>query len=427
MPWASDCVDHLIAGDSLNVVGLSGSGRSRGLESIANLLKDIDVNTLLWRPNDVIDMTNRNMFRAISEFAQSAHYTALLIDDFGELLMTRRGRKLENYLFGEIYSRESNCKNSFVCVVVTHPRDREIIGPGSGLRERSRVAIAPGCQLGPLSFSDFGCTDVHDLIRLTGHNCHLLHTTAPNPSVRLRSIRTIAHRWLPRWIGQLDEAHQRRLSAILSRARPPRWRSDDADPVLMPLVVRDTSVNPAICSAMSCVQTDSIRTLLIGEPWPDRDFSSASRRFAARCGTDPNPLWVDNFLSDTTQLDYSKLVSFLDNVLGLLGSDVTLRILSRNWVNGRTVIPTQVLAELTGAGIKPSHKKRLEWRIYDRRHGVNLHRRELILGRRRVSFSLPPAQTVIGQSPSGNETDSSVSFASSSSSLDAWKKATPVY
>lgn len=424
--WTDDCVDHLISGGSLNLVGLDGSGRSRGLRTIADALDPSDWTFLVWSPSDLATMQRREVNAVIDALCEDDRYPVLLIDDFSEILMASDGPWLERMLFSRVFEASSHDRPSLRCVVVTHPRDCEIVGPGSGLRERARYVHPPTRDPTGQEITDFGCTNAEELLLLTGHNNHLLAVSGQTPNARRHLAKLKAQEWLPRWIGQLDTGHQSRLGVILGRTSPPRWRHDDADSSLSPIVVARRSDNPARCALTRCIAAKDLRQLLVGQPWPGRDLEASARRFSARCGNDPTPLWVDNYLSDTSLLDFSRLVEYLKMILSNLPRVACIRVLSRNWVDGRRVYASDILAALRQAGISQEHESRLRWRMYDQRDDVNLHRRELILSTRRAAFSLPPARIVIGQDVASNETDAAVAFASSAPASKAWKSGVTV-
>lgn len=424
--WTDDCVDHLIGGGSLNLVGLDGSGRSRGLSMIADALDPSDWTHLVWSPSDLATMQPREISAAIDVLCQDDRYPTILIDDFGELLMKSIGPWLERMLFSRVFEAHNHDRPSLRCVVVTHPRDQEIVGPGSGLRERARYVHPPIRDPTAQELADFGCTNAEELLLLTGHNNHLLGVSGETSDARRHLAKSKAQEWLPRWIGQLDTGHQSRLGAILDRRHPPRWRHEDADPSLAPLIVARRSDNPPRCAVIGCIEIENLRQLLVGQPWPERDLEASLNRFSARCGDDPNPLWVDNYLSDTSLLDFTSLVEFLGETLSNLPMDACIRVLSRDWVDGRRVYASDILTALRQAGLSQEHERRLHWRLYDRRDDVNLHRRELILGTRRAAFSLPPARIVIGQDVASNETDAAVALGSSAPALAAWQNGVTV-
>lgn len=272
----------------------------------------------------------------------------------------------------------------------------------------------------------FGCQDVAELHGLTGGNAHLLAAQGGTAAERLGQLRVAGRMRLPYWVGQLDAGHQQRLAAILSRPSPARWKRDDADPVLTPMVLQEGEDDDLRCRTPACIRSDDVLPLLIGQPWPERDPAGSARRFAARCGTEPTPIWADNFLSDTQQLDFSLLVPMIHDVLDLLPKLTRLRLLSRDWVDQRRVYALDILNALGAARLRPDAQARIEWRLYDQRAAGNLHRRELLLPRRGSAFTLPPAQIVVGQAGAGNETDAATSIASSSATLAVWKHARPV-
>ena len=393
---------------------------------IAEALDPSDWTHLVWCPDDLATTQRREISLRIDLLCGGSRVPVLLIDDFGELLMTSDGRWLERLLFSRVFKDAADDMPSLRCVVVTHPRDREIVGSASGLRERARHVHPPDGAPTSQQIASFACASAEDLFLLTGYNHHLLGVGGDSPNARRGVARSTAEEWLPRWIGQLDTGHQGRLEMILNRSQSPRWRPDSADPSLTPIVVPRRSENPARCTITECIEVKGLRQLLVGQPWPDRDQRAASRRFCARCGSAPTPFWADNYLSDTRRLDYSKLVEFLQMVLSGLPRATSIRLLSRNWVDGRRVYASDILTALRQAGISPELESRLHWRLYDQRDDVNLHRRELILDTRRAAFSLPPATIVIGQDAASNETDAAVAFASSALTFAAWKKGVEV-
>ena len=428
MNWTDECVDYLIGGGCINLVGLDGSGRSNSLRTIAETLalEPSDWTCHIWGPSEFASMQRREVTSEIDSLQHSGGIPVLLIDDFGEILMTKDGLWLERLLFSRVFEASVDNGPSLRCVVVTHPRDREIVGPGSGLRERARhiypTQVTPTRQ----QIAGFGCGNAEELLLLTGNNHHLLNVNGNSPSAQRGIARSTAQKWLPKWIGQLDTGHQNRLGAILSRAQPPRWLPEDADPLLSPIVVPRRSEAPVRCAIPECVKVEDLKDLLVGLPWPNHDLRAAARRFCARCGNDPNPLWVDSYLSDVDQLDFGRLLEFIEMVLCELPNAECIRLLSRNWVAGSRVHTSEILAALQQAGMSPELESRIQWRLYDQRNGANLHRRELILSSRRASFSLPPARIVIGQDPASNETDAAVAFPSCATAIAAWKSGTKV-
>ena len=144
MDWTDTCVDYLIGGESLNIVGLSGSGRSRGLHMIIEALDPSNWKSLIWTANDLATMTRREMSSVVEGLAGSSRIPVLFIDDYGEFLMERDGPWLERLLFGRVFEGAVDERTSLRCVVVTHPRDREIVSPGSGLRERFTLCASTG-------------------------------------------------------------------------------------------------------------------------------------------------------------------------------------------------------------------------------------------------------------------------------------------
>ena len=109
-------------------------------------------------------------------------------------------------------------------------------------------------------------------------------------------------------------------------------------------------------------------------------------------------------------------------VLAGLPRATSIRLLSRNRVGGHPVRAAEIATALRQAGCSPDVEKRLHWRLYDKRDVGNLHGRELVLGKRRATFRLPPADIVIGEADTVNETDAPVAFRSSASTFAAWEE-----
>lgn len=424
--WLDDCLERLISGESLNVVGLDGSGRSTSLKRIASSLDPDDWITLSWSVHDLKSMSRREVRAAVDGLSDPNRIPVLLIDDFGQNLLTDDGPWLERMLFSKVHESSDDSRPSLRCVVATHPRDREIVGPGSALRERCRQLAPAAGEFTEDTLADFGCVHSDELVALTGGNAHLLAPGGRTPEERRGVIRPVAQRHVPRWVGQLDQSHQARLATILKRPSPARWRVEDADPVLSPLVVRSTTNSGSVCLAPECIDTGEVQTLLVGEPWPRFSVDASARRMAARCGNEPSPIWVDNYLSDFSQLDSVALVRLLAVWIDLLPTLDHVRILSRNWVGGERVYASTIVQSLEDAGMTDEIGSRIEWRIYDQRNSVNLHRRELLLPRRGTAFTLPPAQIIVGQTDPGNETDAATPLVSSSATSAAWNDAVKV-
>lgn len=427
MDWCDDAIDRLIGGDVLNIVGLEGSGRSRSLAQLAAQLRADDLwSVLQWSAADLQATGRRAFTEKVRELRTTERVPVLLIDDFGEFLLHDDGQWLERFLFAQVNEPPSDDLESLRCVVVTSPRDREVVGPGSGLRERSRE-LAPAIGLDLEFVADlFGFLDDDELFGFCGGNRFLAGAGGETPEQRRGIARSVARARLPHWVGQLDTSHQYRLAQVVSRPTPPRWRDSDSDPILSPLAVRATIDGVERCALPTAVDGADVGPLLVGQPWPDRAPVVAARRFVARCGNEPSPLWSDNFLSDTEALDFQRLVDFLHAVLGDLPPATTLRVLSRNWVGGQPVLPTDIASELVDAGLRSDAQTRIVWRLYDGRRSPNLHRRELLLPRRGAAFTLPPALVVVGQASAGNETDSPAALASSAATVTAWRAATPI-
>ncbi|MBK8332670.1 MAG: hypothetical protein IPL07_09870 [Acidimicrobiaceae bacterium] len=190
------------------------------------------------------------------------------------------------------------------------------------------------------------------------------------------------------WAGQLRNEHHRRLGDIISRpsTSPSNWRTSGIDEALVPMVIATAEGK---CRVVEALRRADLSDLLASEHWPSKQPEASVRRFLARCGNEPKPRWIDNFLSDIHHLDVSRLARFLVGVLqGLEGR--TLEVLSRSQVGEDRVDTADLVAALRAGGIRPEDERRIDWRIYDKRAG-NLHDRQLLLpGRTEAFFRLQP-------------------------------------
>lgn len=421
--WTDRCVDYLIGGDSINVTGLAGTGRSRALELIAKELDSSDWSVLHWNPA-TLPNPKREVAEAIDLLLETDRIPILIVDDYGEIVCSRNYRWLDSMLFARVASSHVAHQEVLRCVVSTYPRDRRImISDGSWLLERARP-IVPEVDLGTQHpATHFGCKDADELLRLTGGNCHLLRVDGSSPNERRGNVRSTAGKWLPRWVGQLDELHQARLAEVIERTSPASWRSQEADPVLAPLVVPCPLDDTLRCKVLESIKPHEVLSLLVGQPWPYGDARRAAQRFSARCGNEKKLLWVDNFLSDLDGLGWRYLVNFLVAVTNLLGSSSCVDLLSRDWISGKRVDPDDIRDGLRGGGLPNELWARLRWRIYDRRKGINLHERQLILQSQETVFKVPPVRDVIGLERYGNEQDALIALANSIPARNAWRHA----
>ncbi|MYH00079.1 MAG: hypothetical protein F4144_11450 [Acidimicrobiaceae bacterium] len=413
----------MIDGDSLNIVGLDGSGRSTELHNIIDEL-DSDWLVLHWRLSDLHRMRRTEVNYHLDNLSHPDKIPVLFIDDFGAFLVTDDGLWLDQLLFFRVNQVYPDDRWSLRCVIVTHPRDNEIVTDGSCIRDRAKLVHSPHRPISEHQMSRFGCATDEEMLLLTGCNNHLLQVGGINPNQRRGNLKTTAHKLLPRWVGQLRVRQQNRISMIL-RGKT-LWDEEDSDALLSPLVVPKAAHSPVRCSIVSCIEKASLGELLVGAPWPDRDLSAAARRFCARCGNDPTPLWADSFLSDQDSLDFKQLIHFLGMIASNSGHLSSLRILSSNAVAGQPINPQRIASQL--ANLPDELVPRLEWRLHPRSvRSSHLHQRQLVLEKRRDAFSLPPATTVIGQRGAGNETDAAIDFNASRRTLDAWSKGIHVF
>lgn len=415
----------LLEGHSLNIVGLAGSGRTCALLDIKSaLLGDPSMwSCAHWTAPSVAAATDAELVEELRVLKESGRVPVLLIDDFGELLVSARGKRLEQRLFTLVSDSDDN-REALRCVLVTSPRDRSIEVPGSGLRERCKVVFPSRGRIAPEVAGRFGYGDAQDLLNFCG-GTHLLAPSRPaDPAsergVAMQRARSVA----VTWIGELRPEHHRRLSNILSRAAaaPSSWRTNGVDEALVPLV----NCNPSQrCHVVDAMRNAEISDLLVSEQWPSRSTAASVRRFVARCGNEPVPRWIDNFLSDTNTLSPTLLVRFLSGVLEALGGR-RLEILSRRQVGAAVIDPAALVADLRAAGVTSQLESRIDWRMYDLSAG-NLHDRQLLLPGRTEAFKLPPATVVVGQTHAGNESDAELPVRDHGAVRQAWARASSIW
>lgn len=352
----------------------------------------------------------------------------LIIDDYGEIVFSPTHRWLDSMLFAHINETSNRDEEALRCIVVTHPRDRNIrTFDGSGLIERA-IPVVPEIATGTQQLAAaFGCVGPDALQRFCGGNAHLLRAGGRTPNERRGNVQSTAAQWLPKWISQLDVWHQSRLAEIIRRTRPPAWRRDDADPVLAPLVVPRQVDHELRCQMLESINPSDLQALLVGQPWPYGNMKAAADRFRARCGSEPRPLWIDNYLSAVQGSQWNQLVDFLVTVLDSQDDMSQFCILSRNWVNGREVKPSQIHDGLRAGGFPHRLDSRLCWKTYGSRASGRLHGRQLILRSRTEIFALPPATDVVGLVTRGNEGDAVVDIDNGVESMNAWKRGRTVF
>lgn len=415
MNWIDLVQDALLAGASINIVGLAGNGPDATLASLSDAL-DQDVFATAFLDLNSSDVSISEVDSLITSISCLERIPVLIVSGFEDVLLTDFGERLEAFLFAAVNSTTpSSNYASLRCVVSTTPRDREIVHSESPLRERCAVFLA-GNLFGDLVISGKVHHEEHGT-EFCASNLFLCDAGGNTPNQRrgtsLRNARSNLHVW----VGQLDPEHQKRLERILLRAGPTTWQVDRADPTLTPLIINSGGVAKPPLS----IQGSDIATLLIGTPWPI-DTEVNARRMAARSYNEPAPLWADNFLTSLAIKHPKSLVDFLKRWLTLCPSIQRIRLLSRNWVAGKYFATSDIALPLSSTNGFNEIVDRVEWRLFDRDTTERLHRRELVLPRRRSAFTLPPCDVVVGEQAAGNETDASVSLASSRAVLKAWER-----
>jgi hypothetical protein len=425
MSWASQIEGWLLEGHSINIVGLSGSGRTSALDQVQAVLEaDRSLwSSIRWSNAEIVDWTDAKLVAELQSLKSTERIPVVLIDDFGELLVGPAGKRLEQKLFTLVNEANGDCE-TLRCVLVTAPRDRNIQVPGSGLRERCKTVFPPPDHVADEVVGRFGCVNTSELRAFCGGSQLLAPARRALAAEERGRAMQQAVAAVVTWSGQLRGEHHRRLGEVLARpkATPSTWREGGIDEALDPMVIRDGSGK---CHVVDAVRSSRISELLITERWPSKNTDASARRFVARCGNEPAPRWIDNFLSDTGWLQPSLLVRFLSSVLLSLGGR-PLEILSRVQVSKSAIDPAQVAADLRTAGITPAQEKLLRWRMYDSKPG-NLHDRQLLLPGRTEAFKLPPATVIVGQALPGNESDAELLVQDHSAAKAAWSTATPIW
>lgn len=421
MTTPADAERMLFEGDSLNVVGLPGSGQSRLLRDLHAHLSAGGWDSELMTGQEIVNLPSKRFRMALADLSAKP-MPVLLIDDYGRVLMDEAADRIERNLFAAVERLPTNANEYLRVVIASSPRDREIVSPLSTLRDRMRVIDCLDVEAHEACAA--AGLDQQAWITLAGGNPHFLPETpsgAPQPSAVAGISRALAS-W---YVGKLRADGMERLARILRDSPPSRWRPE-TDPTLLPLVVRDESDGNAVAVPPSALDRSAYEDLLYTKRWPERDLHRSAARFRARCGDEPSPIWVDSFLSDTSTLDFRLVVQFLEAVFGEHGAPQSVRLLSRATVAGSTVSPGDIAAAMYAAGAPTSTLARIEWRQYRRATVGNLHDRRLVLPRRGVAIGLPPADIILGLRDVGNETDSELRTAEHSATLTAWRTGTPV-
>jgi hypothetical protein len=416
----------LLEGHTLNCVGVAGSGRSRFLALLAEHLRTGGWHVLQWGLDELRSLTRKEK-RGLLEASRSdpANFVVLIIDDFGRHLVDDDGPWLDQFLFAELNEQPTGAGEYLRCVVATAPRDSEIVGNTSSLRERAKTIFPSRSVLTNANELGFGFKVPEELLRFSGGN-HLLRPKVSkgdneDRGIALRSARAL----LGGLVADLHGQQQRRLQTLLDDPNTHHWRSGGIDEYLVPLAVPLGSETGENAHVPEAVRRGDIGVLLISERWPERDLSASARRFAARCGNEPSPIWVDNFLSDRRMLDLALLAEFLQNVLMCAPTIGSLRLLSRQTVDGERVDPNDLASAITKS-ISAETRAKLEWRLYNSGGGADLHDRQLILPRRGTAFAIPIVRTLMGQKTVGNASDSELLVAENGAVLRAWRSGMPL-
>jgi hypothetical protein len=415
----------LLEGHSLNCVGVAGSGRSSFLGLLDEHLRASGWRVLHWGLAELRALTRKEKRDLVEDLrSDPANFAVLIVDDFGRHLVDDDGPWLDQFLFAALNRRPDGDGEFLRCVVATAPRDSEIVGSTSSLRERAKVIFPARSLLTPVDLG-FGFESPAELLRFSGGN-HLLRPKATMGVNQDRGIALrAAHELLVTMVADLHGQQQRRLETLIDDPTPHQWREGGVDEYLVPLLVPITSESGEKGHVPDVVRRGDVASLLISHRWPEKDVMASARRFAVRCGNEPSPIWVDNFLSDRRTVDLPLLAKFVQQVLTSAPAVRSLRLLSRQTVDGERVDPSELASAITKE-ISVVTRSKLEWRLYSSSGGADLHDRQLILPRRGTAFAIPIVRTLVGQKKVGNATDSELLVSESSAVLRAWKSGTPV-
>lgn len=403
MTWLDARVDELHTGRSLNVVGLSLSGRTSSLELLSAEMVKFGWACVKWNLQDVATKSKQELHSSIAAIRQNASYSILVIDGFGDALLTAAGRALDTLLFQHITAPPAAGEGEFRCVVQTSPRDQEVPSDGSSVRDRlRRVPVAPASECGIVP-SSFGFAQGSPPSECCGEGYGMLseRVTAADSQVGLflAGVRTRA----AQFVGELSEASDERLGRILATSSA-SW-DDDLDPFLKPLVARVTGSNGVRAELSDARIADALRPLLLSSAWPDT-VKLAAQRFAARCGNEPRPLWSDPYL---LAADEARLKDFVAEAIRCRPQMESLRMLCADFANDKRFTTSEAAAwwrsVLADLGTDAS---RVEVRMITAgQDRTELHRRGLSLRRRNSFCSLPPVDRMLLNRPIGNEYDQS--------------------
>ena len=404
--FCTACEGDLIEGRSLNVVGLPGSGRTVALMALKDYLEKQGWSVLYWDISILRDLAKGQKQETIDGLRLTQGWPVLIIDDFGRHLVDGKGDGawLDAFLFMKIHEAPADTYEYLRCVVVTSPRDMDITSTESGVRERCKILYAPLPP--PPEELPFHINTFEDLLRFSGGN-HLLVPqrtigSAEDRGFALRRFKELA----PSLVGYLSQNHQKRLNMHLQSPGRRKWEPD-RDDCLFPLLIPMMGSLGLTCFVPSVVNVEELKDLLLPNPWPEYNIEASARRFASRCGNERNPIWIDNFLSDCSQLDFSKLAAYLKLILKYAPTINKIKLLSRNMVDRSAVKPADIASALSPY-LTSELRERIEWRIYNFQEVGDLHDRQLLLPKRRSSFHLPIVRILLGMRPVGNEIDAEI-------------------
>jgi len=374
-----------------------------------------------WTPTLVAGKPKRQLQQDISDMRSAHDFSVLFFDDYGDALITSIGPWLDTMLFEHVMSRPDDGRGAFRFVAVTRPRDADIRVPGSSVRERLRaIPVAPAHECGILA-SDFGFPAGSQPKDCCGEGFGLLSTRISGAIDQRGIFSANAVQLAVQHAGELTARHDARLHRVLSTGSA-TW-DPELDGFFKPLTMR-VEGSPFD----KVVPTDQragakILPLLITSPWP-ADLVDAGRRFAARCGNEPLPLWTDPFL---LAVEDTKIQDFIAAVRNSLPPTTTLRILCSDYVNDAPMTRADASARASWmagdlAATGPQIEVRMVTTGADR---TRLHRRGISLPRRRSFCTLPPVDRMLSIRSIGNEFDE-YTHRSDNDAEAAWIRATRI-
>ena len=421
--------DLLFEGQAVNLVGLPGTGRTVLLGLVQAGLQREGWEVLCWTGADLGGRSARELRQDVVAWCGEPAFRALLIDDYGTVLGTEVGERLEMLTDSVAFSDAVDPHEMTRVVIVTTPRDEEIPGPSPGIRERAHIiAVPPVLSQGALSArqSAWGWDAAINHVARIGMYGPLVSAVPRGLDQEWGVARRLAREAAPILVGSLSARHQRRLGEIWHRypEKPSGWR-EGQDEVLRPLVTRDIDSPRALAVPTPVFRGAGLASLLICEPWPDRDFRGSARRVRARCGKDLSPLWVDPYLARLDDGGMACLTRFLGAFFTGAPVGLSLRILTERDPAAVALTVAELAQRFDAFFGGRSWQTHVQVRLGSR--DVRGHARYLCVHRHHFMSALPPCDRVIGRRDIGDDAESILVGAGPLSEAEAhWRTGTMV-